>query len=112
LALHMYSINISLNITSPSKECNRDNVTYMLCMVIGTLSGGCFKSMIKWSNVCPWYSKYMKQKAKANGSWYLFMLNILEVFDYGIWWWYWNIMDIDTIGLTFFGKLSRVMSCI
>jgi len=47
LALHMSLIDISFNITSPSKEHNRDNVTYMLCMLIGTLSSGCFKSMIK-----------------------------------------------------------------
>ncbi len=97
---------------SPSKERNCDNVTYMLCMLIGKLSGGCFKSMIKWSNVCPWDSKSMKQKARANGSWYLSMLNVLEVFDYGIWWWYWKILDIDIIGITFFGRPYRVISCI
>jgi hypothetical protein len=97
---------------SMSKECNRDNVTYMLCMLIGTLSSGCFKFMIKRSNVCPWDSKSMRQKTKASGSWYLFMLNVLEVFDFGIWWWYWKILDIDTIGMTFFNRPSRVMSCI
>ncbi len=47
LALHIYSIIISINITNLSKEHNRDNVTYMLCMLIGTLLGGCFTSMIK-----------------------------------------------------------------
>jgi hypothetical protein len=53
---------------NPSKKHNHDNVTYMLCMLIGTLLDGCFKSMIKWSNVCPWDSKSMKQKARASGS--------------------------------------------
>jgi hypothetical protein len=71
---------------SRSKERNCDNVTYMLCMLIGTLLGGCFKSTINWSNVCPWYSKSTRQKTRANGDWYLFVLNILEIFDYGIWW--------------------------
>jgi hypothetical protein len=47
LALYMFSIDISFNITNPSKERNHDNVTYTLCMLIGTLLGGCFKSMIK-----------------------------------------------------------------
>jgi hypothetical protein len=111
LALHMSSIDISFNITSPSKERTHDNVTYMLCMLIGTLSGGCFKSMIKWSNVCLWNLKFVKQKAKASGSWYIFMLNVMEVFDYSIWWWYWKVLDIDTIGMTFFGRPSKVMSC-
>jgi hypothetical protein len=37
LALHISFIDISLNIMSPSKEHNHDNVTYMLCMLIGTL---------------------------------------------------------------------------
>jgi hypothetical protein len=50
LALHISSIDISLNIMSLSKERICDNVTYMLCMLIGMLSCGCFKSMIKWSN--------------------------------------------------------------
>jgi hypothetical protein len=58
----------------------------MLCMLSGILTNGCFKSMIKWSNVCPWDLKSMRQKARASGIWYLFMLNDLEVFDYGIWW--------------------------
>jgi hypothetical protein len=30
----MLSIDISLNITSASKELNHDNVTYMLCMLM------------------------------------------------------------------------------
>jgi hypothetical protein len=37
------------------------------------------------SNVCPYDLKSMRQKVGANGSWYLFMLNVLEVFDSGIW---------------------------
>jgi hypothetical protein len=69
---------------SPSKEHNCDNITYMLCMSIGTLFGGCFKSMIKWSNVCPWNLKSMRQKVGVSGNWYLFMLNVLEVFDSSI----------------------------
>ncbi len=47
LALHMSLIDISLNITNPSKEWNCDNVTYMLCILIGTLLDVCFKSIIK-----------------------------------------------------------------
>jgi hypothetical protein len=34
-------INISLNIMSPSMERKLDNVTYMLCMLIGIPLGGC-----------------------------------------------------------------------
>jgi hypothetical protein len=34
MVLHMLSIDISLNITSASKELNHDNVTYMLCMLM------------------------------------------------------------------------------
>jgi len=85
LALHMSSIDISLKFTSLSKEHNCDNVTYMLCMLIGRLSNGCFKSMIKWSNVCSWNLMFARQKIRASSSWYPFMLNVLEVFDYGIW---------------------------
>jgi len=73
---------------SPSKECNHENLIYMLCMLIGTLTNGYFKSMIKWSNVCPWNLKSVRHKAGANNSWYLFMLNVLEVFDSSIWWWH------------------------
>jgi hypothetical protein len=40
--------------------------------------------MIKRSNVCPENLKFVRQKTKASGSWYLFMLNVLEVFDFGI----------------------------
>jgi len=94
---------------SPSKECIRDNVTYMLCMLISMLLGGCFKSMIKWSNVCPWDLKYVRQKAWASGSWYLFMLNVLKAFYSDIWWWCWKVMDIGTIGMTFLGRPSRIM---
>ncbi len=69
---------------SPSNEHKHDNLTYMLCMLIGTLSSGCFKSMIKWSNVYLWDLKSMKQKVGASSGWYLFMLNVLEVFDFDI----------------------------
>jgi hypothetical protein len=48
----MSFINISFNIMSPSKERNCDNVTYMVCMLIGTLWLGCFNFMIMWSNIC------------------------------------------------------------
>ncbi len=111
LALHMSLIDISFNITSPSEKRNCDNVTYMLCVLISTLLGGCFKFMIKWSNVCPWDLKSMRQKIGASHSWYLFILNVLEVFDCGIWWWHWKVLDINTIGMTFFGRPSKVMSC-
>jgi hypothetical protein len=67
---------------SPFKEQNHDNVTYMLCMLIGMLLSGCFKSIIKWSNV--WDVTFVKQKARASDNWYLFMLNVLIVFDFGI----------------------------
>jgi hypothetical protein len=47
LALCISFINISLDSMSPFKEQNHDNVTYMLCMLIGMLLSGCFKSIIK-----------------------------------------------------------------
>jgi len=45
---------------SPSNECKVDNVTYILCMLSGTPSCGCFKFIIKWWNVYPWTLKYVK----------------------------------------------------
>jgi hypothetical protein len=39
-----------------------DKVMYMLCVFKHTLSGGCQRSMIKLSNVCPCPLKYVRQK--------------------------------------------------
>jgi hypothetical protein len=50
------------------------------------LLGGWHKSMIKWSNVYPCALKSIKQKVGAIGNWYLLIINVLEMFDYGIWW--------------------------
>jgi hypothetical protein len=83
----------------------------MLCMLVGTLLGGSFKSIIKWSNICPWDVIFVKQKARASDSWYLFMLNVLVVFDSDIWWWYWKVVDSSTIDMTFVGKPYKIMSC-
>jgi hypothetical protein len=47
---------------NPSKERNHDNFTYVLCMLISMISGGCFKSMIKWSKFCAWDLKYVYKK--------------------------------------------------
>jgi hypothetical protein len=64
LALHMSLIDISLNIMNPSKECYCDNVTYMLCILIGTLLGGCFKPMIKCRSL-----KFKVYEIKGKGKW-------------------------------------------
>jgi len=70
----------------------------MLCMLISRLLGGCFKSMIKWSNVCSWNLKFMRQKNK--GKWYLvsiyvkclgniqllYFIMILKSFEYQYYW--------------------------
>ncbi len=49
-------------------ECKHDNVTYMSCIFNGTLLRGWQKSMITWSNACPYALKSVKQKVKASGS--------------------------------------------
>ncbi len=101
---------MSWRITSPSIERRCDNVTYMLCIFSGMLLGGWCKSMIKWSNVCPCVLKFVKQKVGAIGNWYLLIVNVLEVFDFGIWWWYWKLLDMGYIGMTFLGRFSNIMS--
>ncbi len=75
----------SLNIMSPPREHKLDNVTYMLCMLIGTPLGGCLTPMIKWSNAYFSLLKFVRQKARSSGNWYLLMLNVSEVFDFGMW---------------------------
>ncbi len=74
--------DISFNIMSPSRERKLDNVTYMLCMLIDTQLGGCLTSMIKWSNAYLSLLKFVRQKVRSSGNWYLLMLNVLEVFDF------------------------------
>jgi hypothetical protein len=66
LVLHMSLIDISFNITNPSNEHKHDNLTDMLCMLIGTLLGDYFKLMVNWSNVYFLVLKSMKQKVKAS----------------------------------------------
>jgi hypothetical protein len=60
----MASVDIFLNITNPSKERNHDNVTYMLCMLIGMLSGGYFNSMIKCLSL-----RFKVYETKSRGKW-------------------------------------------
>jgi hypothetical protein len=73
---------MSFNIMNPSMGCKHDNVTDMLSMLIGTPLDDYFKSMIKWSNVCPKVLKFIRQKERESVNLYLLMLNVLEVFDF------------------------------
>jgi hypothetical protein len=65
LALHMSCIVMFRMIMNPSMDCGGDKVIYMLCIFKRTLSGGCRRSMIKLSNVCPCALKSMRQKIGA-----------------------------------------------
>jgi hypothetical protein len=59
---------------NPSMDHRHDKVTFMLCIFKRTLSGSCWRSMIKLSNVCPCALKSVRQKARAIG------INIYECF--------------------------------
>jgi hypothetical protein len=61
----MSYIVIFHRIMNPSMDHRHDKIMYMLCIFKHTLSGGCRRSMIKLSNVCPYALKSVKQKAKA-----------------------------------------------
>jgi hypothetical protein len=83
----------------------------MLCIFECTLLGGCWRSMIRLSNLCPYALKFVRQKIGAFGNWYLMIVNVLEVFDSNIWWWYWKFLDMGIIGMTFIGKPFNFMFC-
>jgi hypothetical protein len=95
LVLLMFCIEIFHRIMSTFMDCRHDKVAYMLCIFKRTLSSGWWRSMIKLSNVCPCALKFVKQKARASGNWYLLIMNILEVFDSNMGWWYWDMGIID-----------------
>jgi hypothetical protein len=101
LALHMSCIIMFCRIMSPYMDCRHDKVMYMLCIFKCTLLGGCRRSTIKLSNVCLCALKYVKLKARAIGNWYLLIVNVLEMFDSNMWWWYWKFLDMIIIGMTF-----------
>ncbi len=84
---------------------------YMLCVSKCTLSGGCQRSMIKLSNACPCLLKYVRQKVGGIDNWYLLIVNVLEVFDSNMWWWYWKFINMGIISMTFLGRPSSSMFC-
>ncbi len=96
---------------SPFMDHRHDKVMYMLCIFKCTLSNGCRRSMIKLSNVCPCALKFVSWKARAIGNWYLLIVNVLEVFNSNMWWWYWKFLDMGIIGMTFLGRPSSFMFC-
>jgi hypothetical protein len=106
--LCMFWIVISWRITNPSIEHRCDNVTYILCIFSGTLLGRLHRSMIKWSNVCPSILKFVRQKVGAIDNWYLSIVNVLEVFNYNIWWWYWKLLNMGPISMAFLGGFQVV----
>jgi hypothetical protein len=55
-------IIIFCRIMNPSMDCKHDKVTYMFCIFKGTLLGGCQRSIINLSNVCPCALKFVRQK--------------------------------------------------
>jgi len=73
LVLHMSCIVIFCRIMSPSMDHRHDKVRYMLCIYERTLLGGCRRSMIKLSNVCPCALKFVKQK--SGGNWQLISID-------------------------------------
>jgi hypothetical protein len=86
---------------SPYMERKFDNITYMFCILNDTLSTSWQKPMIKLSNVYPCALKSMRQKVGAIGSWYLLIVNVLKSFNSSMWWWYWKLLEIGTIDMTF-----------
>jgi hypothetical protein len=86
---------------NPYMEGRSNNITYMFCILNDTLSTSWQRSMIKLSNVCPCALKSTRQKVGAIGSWYLLIVNVLKSFNSSIWWWYWKLLEIGTIGVTF-----------
>ncbi len=86
-------------------------VTYMLCIFKCTLSSGCWRSTIKLSIVCPCVLKFVRQKVGAIDNWYLLIVNVLEVFDSNMWWWYWKFLNMGIIGMTFLRRPSSFMFC-
>jgi len=86
---------------SPYMERKFYNITYMFCILNDTLSTSWQKPMIKLSNVYPCVLKSMRQKVGAIGSWYILIVNVLKSFNSSMWWWYWKLLEIGTIGMTF-----------
>jgi len=102
LVLHMSWITIFHRIISPSMNHRHDKVTYILCIFKCTLLGGCRRSTINLSNVCP--CVLMSMDCECFGAlvfWCLWIVNVLEVFDSNIWWWHWKFLEMGTIGVTF-----------
>jgi hypothetical protein len=97
--LLMFCIVIFHRIMSTFMDRRDDKVMYMLCIFKRTFSSGCRRCMIKLSNICPCALKSVKQKARASGNWYLLIMNILEVFDSNMGWWYWKFLDMGIIDL-------------
>jgi hypothetical protein len=109
LVLHMSWIVIFHSILNSSMDHKHDKVMYMLCMFKHMLSCGRWRSIIKLSNVCPCVSKPVKQKAKAKSNWYLLIMNVLEVLDSDRWWWYWKLLDMVIIDMTFLKRPFNFM---
>jgi hypothetical protein len=42
---------------------------------------------------------------KKLGQLALIFMNVLEVFNSNMWWWYWKFLDMGIIGITFLGSL-------
>jgi hypothetical protein len=111
LALHMSWIVIFRTIMNPSMNHIHDKVAYMLCIFKCTLSCGCQRFMIKLSNFCPCVLKFVRQKAKATGNWYLLIMNLLQMFNFDMWWLYWKLLDMGIIGMTFLRRPFSFMLC-
>jgi hypothetical protein len=107
----MFCIVIFGRIMTPPMDCKCDKVNYMLCIFERTLLGGCWRSIIKLSNVWPCVLKSMKQKLEVIGNWYLLIMNVFVVFNSNMWWWYWKFLDMGFIGMTFLRRLSSFMFC-
>jgi len=65
--------------------------------------------MIKWSNVCLYTLKFVKQKDGANGN--LLIVKFLDVFDSGMYLIIFEILLYMAIGMTFVKSSSSVMFC-
>jgi hypothetical protein len=104
LVLHMSWIVIFCTIFNSSMDHKHDKVMYMLCMFKHMLSCGYWRSIIKLSNVCTCAQKPVKQKARAKSDWYLLIMNVLEVLDSDRSWWYWKLLDMVIIDMTFLKK--------
>jgi hypothetical protein len=93
---------------SPSMDCKHDNVG--ICWAY--LNTHCQKvAESLWLSCQMFVLVLWNLWNKKLGQLSLLIMNVLEVFNSNMWWWYWKFLDMGIIGMTFLGRPSSFTFC-